>query len=175
VRLVDLWPDAVPPLDVPATIAVRRGCDRDPIDAGDPDQAFRLLSYVWPEQGHRLALLRAALDVARDAPVAIDAAALEDWLPQQLADPVPGVATVVFHSVVWQYLPAATRATVLDTLAGAGRRATAGAPLAYLRLEPRPEVYFPAELRLTRWPGPAVEDALLATSGFHVGEVHWRG
>jgi hypothetical protein len=175
VRLVDLWPDASPPLDVPATIRSRRGCDRDPIDASDPENALTLLSYVWPEQAHRLAMLRAALDIARDAPVTIDRSALEDWLPEQLAEPVPGVATVVFHSVVWQYLPDPVRVTVRDTLAAAGRRATPDAPLAYLHLEPNTETFFPAELRLTRWPGPAAEDALLATSGFHVGPVRWKG
>jgi hypothetical protein len=175
VRLVDLWREGTPPLDVPGRIAARRGCDRDPIDASDPENALTLLSYVWPEQAHRLAMLRAALEIARDTPVAIDRAPLEDWLPEQLAEPVPGAATVVFHSVVWQYLPKPVRATVRDTLADAGRRATPDAPLAYLHLEPNTETFFPAELRITRWPGPAIEDALLATSGFHVGDVYWKG
>jgi hypothetical protein len=175
VRLVDLWGDGTPPLDVRATIDARRGCDRDPIDASDPESALTLLSYVWPEQGHRLAMLRAALDIARVTPVAIDRASADEWLPAQLAEPVEGMATVVFHSVVWQYLPGPVRASLHATIAEAGRRATRDAPLAYLHLEPRPEVYFPAELRLTRWPGPEVERALLATSGFHFGEVRWHG
>jgi hypothetical protein len=174
VRLVDLWPDASPPLSVPATIAARRGCDRDPIDAGDAESALTLLSYVWPDQEQRLALLRAALAVAREIPVPIDRTSVDDWLPARLAEPVAGVATVVFHSVVWQYLPNDTRASVRATLADAGRRATPDAPLAYLRLEPSVDTYFPAELRLTRWPGPEVEDALLATSGFHFGKVDWK-
>lgn len=175
VRLVDLWPDATPPLDVPATIVDRRGCDRDPIDAADPRSAPRLLSYVWPDQTARLQMLRAALDVAARMPVAIDPVPVDEWLPARLAAPVPGVATVVFHSVVWQYLPDDTRATILRTLAEAGGRATSDAPLAYLHLEPSPETYIPAQLRLTRWPGPAVVDSVLATSGFHYGPVHWTG
>jgi hypothetical protein len=175
VRLVDLWPDRTPPLDVPASIASRRGCDRDPIDASDPENALRLLSYVWPEQAHRRDVLRAALEVAATMPVTIDAASVDDWLPEQLAAPAEGVASVVFHSIVWQYLPEATRAAVLETLTDAGRRATPDAPLAYLHLEPNVEVFFPAELRLTLWPGPRFERRLLATSGFHIGPVHWRG
>ncbi len=102
-------------------------------------------------------------------------ATIEEWLPEQLGTVVPGVVTVVFHSVVWQYLPAPTRNLVLATLDAAGRRATAEAPLAYLRLEPAAETYFPAELRLTTWPGAAAatESRLLSTSGFHFGPVSW--
>ena len=46
------------------------------------------------------------------------------------------------------------------------------APVAWLRLEPTPVAYVPAELRLTVWDGREAEpaDRLLATSGFHGGE-----
>jgi hypothetical protein len=177
VRFVDLWPDAAPPLATPAIIASRAGCDRDPMDAADPESALTLLSYVWPDQAERLRLLRAALDVARSVPVDVARATIEEWLPAQLADPVVGVATVVFHSVVWQYLPELTRSLIHTTIEEAGRRATAEAPLAYLALEPSVATYFPAELRLTMWPGADVvaDGRLLATSGFHFGEVTWLG
>ncbi len=177
VRFVDLWPDASPSLDVPATISTRAGCDRDPIDAADPESALTLLSYVWPDQEERMARLRAALDIARGAPVDVARATIEDWLPGQLATPLPGVATVVFHSVVWQYLPDPTRALVHATVEAAGRRASGESPLAYLRLEPAAGTYFPAELRLTLWPGAAgaTDSHLLATSGFHFGPVTWLG
>jgi hypothetical protein len=173
VRIVDLWRDATPPFGVPARIASRRGCDRDPIDALDPENRLLLLSYLWPDQAERIARTRAALEIAAEMPVEIDAVSVEDWLPVQLATPEPGVATIVFHSIVWQYLPDDTRATVLATLADAGARATDDAPLAYLRLEPNVDTWFPAELRLTRWPGPAVEDELLANAGFHYSPVDW--
>ncbi len=180
VRFVDLWPDASPPLATPATIASRAGCDRDPIDAADPESALTLLSYVWPDQAERLQRLRDALDVARSAPVDVARATIEEWLPAQLARPVTGVATVVFHSVVWQYLPEPTRTLIHATIEEAGRRATAEAPLAYLSLEPSVASYFPAELRLITWPGATAADAiadsrLLATSGFHFGPVTWLG
>ena len=58
------------------------------------------------------------------------------WLAGRLAEPVPGVATVVFHSIVWQYLPPATRTAIADALAHAGAAATPEAPLAWLRMEP---------------------------------------
>ena len=176
-RFVDLWTDGVPPLGTPAVITQRRGCDRDPIDPALPDAALTLLSYVWPDQAERLARLRAALAIAAEFPVDVVPAAIEDWLPEQLVTAAPGVTTVVFHSVVWQYLPESTRALVLATLDEAGTRATPDAPLAYLRLEPAPDSYFPAQLRLTIWPGAssATDSRLLATSGFHFGPVSWRG
>lgn len=172
VRFVDLWPDAVPPLDVSARVASRRGCDRDPIDATDPAGRERLLSYLWPDQPERLARTRAALDVASRIPAPIEAASADEWLPAQLAEPVPGVTTVVYHSVFWQYLPDGVQASILATLADAGARATTDAPLAHLRLEPHVETFFPAELRLTSWPGPG-EDELLANAGFHYSPVEW--
>jgi hypothetical protein len=177
VRFEDLWPGATPPFGTPATVATRAGCDHDPIDASRPEAALTLLSYVWPDQQHRLDRTRAALEIAADFPVDVEQAAIEDWLPEQLGAPVPGVVTIVFHSVVWQYLPDSTRRSVLSTLDDAGSRATDAAPLAYLRLEPSPRTYVPAELRLTRWPRArgAAADHRLATSGFHFGPVNWTG
>ncbi len=177
VRFVDLWPHGAPRFETPATIASRAGCDKDPIDTSRPESALTLLSYVWPDQAERIQRLRDALDIATGCSVDIARAAAEDWLPEQLAQPTPGVATVVFHSIVWQYLPEATRARLLATLEAAGTAATEEAPLAYLRLEPSPETYFPAELRLTLWPGATSASAsrLLSTSGFHFGQVTWIG
>ncbi len=177
VRFDDLWPDATPPLGASASIASRAGCDHDPIDASQPEAALTLLSYIWPDQQHRLDRTRAALDIAAGFPVDVARANIEDWLAEQLAAPVPGVTTVVFHSIVWQYLAEPTRESVLATLDAAGARATAEAPLAYLRLEPSPVTYFPAELRLTMWPGAtsAATSHRLAISGFHYGPVTWSG
>lgn len=170
VRFVDLWTGGRPPLDVRGEIAERRGCDRDPIDASDPDAALTLLSYVWPGQTGRFELLRAALDVARRTPVVLERADAESWLPARLAEPSDGVATVAFHSIMWGYLADSSQVFLRDALAEAGRAATRTAPLAWLRLEPA-EAGFPAELRLTSWPGG--EERRLATTGFHGGEVRW--
>jgi len=74
------------------------------------------------------------------------------------------------HSVVWQYLPSATRSNIESTLAQAGARATRAAPLAWLRME-----FFdssaPAELRLTLWPGGA--ERVLARAHPHGEWVEW--
>jgi len=86
-----------------------------------------------------------------------------------------GTALVVMHSITWQYLSPDTRARLHQVLRDAGDVATRDAPLAWLRLEPCAEGYTHAELRLDVWDGthssPSAE--LLATSGFHGGELRW--
>jgi hypothetical protein len=170
VRFTGLWAEGHPPFETAVTIAERRGCDRDPIDAGAEDGRLTLLSYVWPGQTERFTMLRAALDVARDVPVTIDRADIPDWLARQLDEPVPDRATVVFHSIVWQYLTDDERATAEAVLATAGNRAASNAPLAWLRLEPSPDLTH-TELRVTTWPGG--EDRLLARGHYHLGPVQW--
>jgi hypothetical protein len=170
VRFEGLWDEGRPPFDAPLTIAERRGCDRDPIDAGTEDGRLTLLSYVWPGQAERFAMLRAALDVARDFPVVIDRADIPEWLARQLGEDAAGRATVVFHSITWQYMTDEERAAAEAEFAAAGARATHDAPLAWLRLEPSADLSHP-ELRVTTWPGGG--ERLLARGHYHLGPVRW--
>ncbi len=170
VRFAGLWENGRPPFEAPITIAERRGCDRDPIDTSTEDGRLTLLSYVWPGQTERFTMLRAALDVARDFPVAIDRADIPAWLARQLDAPAPDRATVVFHSIVWQYLTDDERATAEAVLATAGGQATGDAPLAWLRLEPSADLTH-AELRVTTWPG--ADERLLARCHYHLGPMQW--
>jgi len=175
VRFVDLWRDGSPPFAAGLEIASRRGCDRDPIDATSPDGALTLLSYVWPEPAERFDRARAAITLAGATPVRIDRADAASWVGDQLRDRRSGTVLVVYHSVMWQYLDAATQDAVREQLDAAGRAATPDAPLAWLRLEPNPATYVPAELRLTLWDGgsAAPPERLLATTGFHGGPITW--
>jgi hypothetical protein len=162
--------DPAPRLDADAVVADRRGCDRSPLDPASEDDRLTLLSYVWPDMTHRFELLRAALDVAGDRPPTIDRAHGPNWLAEQLAAPRSGAATVVYHSVVMQYLSEDEREEVRTTMARAGSAATPEAPLAWLRFEPgTPER---AHVDLTIWPGG--EERLLAESGYHGRPVRWR-
>ena len=113
--------DFPPPLDVAATVAERRGCDPNPLDPTEEDTRLTLLSYIWPDQRWRLALLQAALDAAASVPAVVDRAFAGDWLAERLAEPAEGRATVVFHSIVMQYLPEAERARVEALPARGGR------------------------------------------------------
>jgi hypothetical protein len=176
VRFEALWDGGMPPFAAGIDVVDRRGCDQDPIDAGDPEGALTLLSYIWPEPSERFTRARAAMDIAREVPVVIDRADAAAWVADQCAAPIAGTTLVVYHSVVWQYLPEPTQTAVRESLRAAGARASADAPLAWLRLEPTPNTYVPAELRLTLWDGtPAPHEWLLATTGFHGGPIAWRG
>lgn len=167
---VTITAEGDPPPLRPVAVASRRGCDPRPLDA--VDDALLLLGFVWPTHLERLTRLRAALDAAGSTPVDIDEESAERWLATHLAAPAVGVATVVYHSIVWQYLADEIRQEAEDTLAEAGRRATTEAPLAWLRLEPHAVPERGAELRVTTWPD-GVEETL-ALCGYHGGPIRWH-
>jgi len=73
-----------------------------------------------------------------------------------------GAATVVFHSIVMQYLSEEERRRFEVCVRDAGARADAAAPVAWLRMEPAGER---AEVRLTFWPDG--EDKVIARAGYH--------
>jgi hypothetical protein len=158
-----------PPLDGAVEVAERSGCDQRPNDPSSEEGRLTLLSFCWPDQTARVELLRGALDVASDLPVTVDEAPAGDWLAERLAEPADGMASVVFHSIVWQYIPHEERDRIRATLAAAGERATPGAPLAWLRMEPGGEQ---TEVRLTTWPGG--DERVLAAAGFHGSPLAWR-
>jgi len=170
VQISGAFGDLHPCFDVATTVVERRGCDASPIDLGTEEGRLTLRSYVWPDQVERLHLLSAAINVAGLVPAHVEQANAADWIEAVLADGVSGVATVVYHSIVWQYLSAADHARFKRVMAAAGHTATVNNPLAWLRFEPGDNI---AEVRLQLWPGS--EDRLLARSGFHGKPVQWLG
>ncbi len=158
-----------PPAAREARVASVAGCDPAPVDPATEEGRLTLLSYVWPDQGERMSRLCGALDLAAREPIAVERAAAAGWVAERLAEPVPGVATVVFHSVVMQYLPDAERAEFERVVAEAGATASAEAPLAWLRMEPDGDR---AAVRMTVWPGG--EERLLARAGYHGNPVELR-
>src|SRR5436190_4618301 len=127
---------AWPPTAVTTQVVERRGCDPDPADPSSIDGQLRLASYVWPDQVERLARLRGAFAVAAQVPAVVEKATAAEFLTRQLSDLGRGVMTVVWHSVLWQYLGAAERSAVLELLASAGSRATDKRLLAHVAFEP---------------------------------------
>jgi hypothetical protein len=173
VRLDGEWVGAPPPFDVAAEVAERAGCDRAPIDVADSDQALRLQAFVWADQPDRMARLRAAIALARGFAPAIAADDAGAWA-LRMAPPRPGLATVLFHSVVWTYLSDETRAAIRRAIRHSADQASAQAPFAWLRMEPRTaDPAAPMELRLTLWPGG--EERALAHVHPHGAKVLWLG
>ncbi len=106
------------------------------MDPNSDEGRLTLFSFVRPDQPERLALLRGALAIGQSVLAVVDAAGAEEWLVHVLAEPRPGCATVVFQSIVWQYLDTAQRQRIAEAMAEAGARAASRAPLAWLRMEP---------------------------------------
>jgi hypothetical protein len=163
-----MWEGEAPMLPESFDVAERRGCDPSPIDPTPEEGQLRLRCFVWPDQVERRARLDAALEVAARVPAVVEQADGPDWVEARLAEPAEGVATVVYHSIVLQYLARDRRKVLRDRISAAGARATDAAPVHWLRMEPGADV---AELRLTTWPGGREE--LLATSGFHGPPIRW--
>ena len=169
-RIHTEWEGPAPDLDARLRVTDRRGCDVAPIDLRDPSEQGKLQSFIWPEQHDRLERVRAAIALAIANPPTIDTAPAGAWIEHNVV-PSPGIATVLFHSVVWWYIPEPERDRITAAMESAGARATAAAPLAWLRMEgARIEE---AELRLRLWPDGS--DALLAAVHWHGAWVRWLG
>ncbi len=162
----DFFVGSPPVLDVNAKVVERRGCDLNPIDALTEDGRLTLQSFVWPDQMDRFLRLERAIEVARRVPASVDRADAVSWIENQLAGPRPGVATVVFHSIVLLYLSPKARERFTEIIAEAGQRATAAAPLAWLSMEPGDGE---DNVHLTLWPGG--ERRAIARAGYHGGSV----
>jgi hypothetical protein len=95
-----------PPADLAHNLRLvrRAGCDLNPVDVSTEDGRLHLSSFVWADQVARFERLQAALDLARLDPVPVQRATGPEWLADQLARPERDVLTVVWHSVVWQYV-----------------------------------------------------------------------
>ncbi len=172
---VKLTPEvrAMPPLDGRLDIASRIGCDIAPVDLSDPAARQRLRAYVWADQPARLARLDAALELAAAYPPAVEQADAPDFVRRWLALRRDGEAAVLFHSIMWQYMPQESRDAIMALLADAGSRATVDRPLAHLRMEPLAGPDGFATLILTTWPGG--ETRHLARCDFHGRWIDWTG
>ncbi|WP_353226455.1 DUF2332 domain-containing protein [Novosphingobium sp.] len=172
-RIVPQWIGPPPPA-VPVVITAIRGCDRAPVDLTDPHAAQRLKGYVWADNPQRLDRLDAAIALARAARPRVDHADAGDWVGARLAAPQDTDTTrVIFHSIVWQYLPEATRAAITAGILATGARASASRRLAWVRLETNRET-FRHELTVRHWPGPD-EDVVLGNAHAHGAWVEWMG
>lgn len=163
-----------PPPDCAFDILNAKGCDVAPVDLTDPAQAGRLRAYIWPEHTERFARLDAAIAEARRSPPVVVRADAADFVEAMLAEPQQaGTTRVVMHSIVWQYLPEASRARVTAAIEAAGAKTTADTPLAWIMLEANRDNYR-HELRVRHWPA-APDETLLGTSHAHGAWIEWAG
>lgn len=124
------------PAGAPAHLEVveRVGADIAPVDPTTPEGAVTLAAYVWPDQVARLDRLRAAIAVAREVPVRLVAARARDLLRDLVL--AEGVLTVVWHSVMWQYVDPEEQHEVEARLEELGASGTRRSPLVHVAFEP---------------------------------------
>ena len=135
VKLHDLWDRAPKMADL--SVTDRAGCDPAPVDVMTAAGALWLQSFVWPDQTARFDRLNGAIEVAGRLPARIERT--DDtvaWLSRELADPPRCTTTIVYHSIVWQYIDKPERERIAKLLADSGRRATPAAPFVWLQFEP---------------------------------------
>ena len=169
------WNGPPPPIDGRITVRSRAACDLNPLDISDEAQRLQLKSYVWPDQPERLARFDGAVALALANNTKVERADASIWLHEKLASPAPDTATVVYHSVFLQYPPPSARAAIIDAIQAAGARATALAPLAWVRLEPEALTDGVRDsmrmvLDITTWPG--AQRRILAYTDGHVRSVY---
>lgn len=169
VRLTPEWRGTAPVACQPVVTA-RAGVDLRPLDPRA--DRLRLMSYIWPDQADRLARTAAAADLAAGQPGCVTQGDAVDWLEQRLSTRHTGHLHLVFHTVAWQYFPAAAQARGAALLAAAGRRATSDAPLARLGMEADGDANG-AAVTLTIWPGG--QPRQIARVDFHGRWVDWLG
>jgi hypothetical protein len=173
IRIAPEWRGPPPPCE-PVDIVAIAGCDTAPIDLRDPAQALRLKSYVWPEVAGRIERMDAAIAMALGRPPSTERCDAEEFVTAMLArQPRDGVTRVLFHTVVWQYLPAPARAAIEQAMVGAGAGATEQRPLAWVTVETNRET-FRHELRCRYWPGGG-EEVLLGEAHAHGAWIEWFG
>lgn len=167
------WRGAEPPLRAPLSIVGRHGCDLNPLDAGSAADRERLLAYVWADQVARLDRVAAALKIAASDHRVVDRADAADWLDQQWTEPQPpGLVRVLYHTIVWQYLPEHTKTRIDALLHRLGDEATPDRPLARLSFEQDGQPARGGAIVLTTWPGG--ESVELGRGDFHGRWAEWN-
>lgn len=172
VAIDDAWRGPLPPAAA-IEIVERHGYDIAPLDATSRDGELTLLSYVWPDQPERLDRLRGAISIARRVPAELQ---LRNAVDAVAGLPVEGGAlTVLWHSIMWQYLSADDQAAVRAGIDAVGAHARRDAPFAHLTLEPQrrtPDAPVEFAVRARCWPGG--DDTLLGVCSPHGPPVVWE-
>jgi hypothetical protein len=170
VTLAGAW-QGTPPPEGPVEVAERTGGDRSPIDPTTDAGRLALAAYVWPDQRERMDRLRGALTVAAALPADLRRELASDTLERAgLAD---GTWTVLWHSIVRQYLDDEQRVAVSDGIRALGAAATASARFAWLSLEPhRRTANGECLVSLTTWPGAT--QRVLGSAPPHGLPVTWQ-
>jgi hypothetical protein len=164
-----------PPKIGPIQIAGRRGCDLSPLDMADANDRRKLQSFIWPDQPARKNMIRRAIRATERTSPDLEKMPAGDFVADVLDARQHGEVTVIYHSIMWMYVPEEERRAITTAIEEAGRSATASNPLAWLRME-----FVDSEtaaLWLDYWPSTASPHLRerLADCHYHGTSVRWYG
>jgi hypothetical protein len=171
VRLDPAWRGTTPTGRV--SIVERVGCDVRPVDPSTTEGRTLLTAYVWPDQRDRLERLRGALRVAAEVPAVVHEQSAESFVDG--IDLVEGTTTVLWHSVMWQYVSPEEQSAVTHRIEQLGDGADDRHPFVHLSAEPtRRTPGAPHEflVRMRSW--PTGEERLLGTTQAHGLPTVWE-
>ena len=170
------WQGAPTPLDRHLQVVERTGCDPSPVDPRSPAGRVLLTAYVWPDQEARLERLRGALEVAARVPAVVKRQSAADLVAGLQVR--PGHCTVLWHSVMWQYVDRAEQAVVRGHIERLAAQARDDGPFVHLWLEPArrtPDGGHDFLVGAESWPpAPGDLDPVLGTSAAHGLPVTWE-
>ncbi len=151
----------------------RVGCDAAPVDVTTNEGRLALTAYVWPDQTARFERLRAALAIAQHHPPEVRRQGAADLVEGLTLE--PGTLTVLWHSVMWQYVETSEQERITHRIGELGEAALDGRPFAHLSLEPGPRGVNSRDFLvvLTTWPGG--ERRVLGAGAPHGLPVTWGG
>jgi len=167
-RFVDPWTPP-PPIDLERAasalrIVARAGCDLSPLDPTHADDQLTLLSYIWPDEPHRIDRMRAALSVAERDRVPVAPRRASEWLPETLDAARKDELTVVWHSVMRQYVESEEWAAIERALERRG---------GVVRLSMEPTIDREVRMRLTVHDPVDAPEVLLAVCDDHGLPIRW--
>ncbi|MEO1044052.1 MAG: DUF2332 domain-containing protein [Pseudomonadota bacterium] len=171
IELRPKWRGSPPPRQDIEIVSLQ-GADINPIDLTDETAAGRLKAYIWPEHPDRFHRMETAIAMARAEPPELIRADAADFVDTLLTGPqAPGTTRVLMHSIVWVYLPDATRQHITEAMESAGAQATSDTPLAWIMVESNRDT-LRHELRVRYWPG-GTDWTTLGTAHAHGKWVEW--
>jgi hypothetical protein len=167
------WADAPLVREAPRIIE-RTGSDVMPVDVRTTEGRLALTAYVWPDQVHRFERLRGAFALAGETAYDVRRRSAAAFVEELTV--AAGSVTVLWHSVMWQYLPGDQQDLITARLEDLGASAGADSPLVHLYAEPaRRTPGSPHEFLVCmhEWPGDG-ERRVLGTMAPHGLPVSWE-
>jgi len=169
VQMIGGWLGRAPAAG-PIQVVSRVGGDLAPVDPVAESGRLKLLAYVWADQVERLDRLRGACQLAAEIPAEMRTEPASETISRITLE--PGTWTVLWHSIMRQYLSQEQKDAIDSGLEALGGQASGSARFAHVSLElVRGTTDTPLEL--VTWPGRV--SRRLGTAPPHGLPVTWSG